>query len=186
MDVPELKQRGWTKIDFEQGVVPHAEGNFNTGDGKLAFYSTELAKRGLDPVPTYEPPAEVTNDTMNDPFPFALLTPKTHFFLNTTFANQSRQRTAQGDPAVVIHPEDAKEFDIEDGQRVRIWNNRGEFHTTAEVSDDAIQSVLIAPMGWWATDDDSGQGPQATTSQLLTQVGNAPTFNDARVGIEPA
>jgi hypothetical protein len=46
--------------------------------------------------------------------------------------------------------------------------------------------VLVAPMGWWNSDYRDGRSSQATTSQLLTTEGNAPTFNDNRVNVEPA
>jgi hypothetical protein len=39
-------------------------------------------------------------------------------------------------------------------------------------------------MGWWNRDYDDGRSSQATTSQRLTEVGNAPTFNDNRVEVE--
>jgi hypothetical protein len=41
-------------------------------------------------------------------------------------------------------------------------------------------------MGWWNADYPGGRSSQATTSQLLTAEGNAPTFNDNRVELEPA
>jgi len=41
-------------------------------------------------------------------------------------------------------------------------------------------------MGWWSADYEGGVGAQATTPQLLTEAGEAPTFNDNRVEVEPA
>jgi anaerobic selenocysteine-containing dehydrogenase len=52
------------------------------------------------------------------------------------------------------------------------------------VSDDARPGVLVAPMGWWNRDYEGGRSAQATTSQRLTELGNAPIFNDNRVEIE--
>ena len=46
--------------------------------------------------------------------------------------------------------------------------------------------VLVAPMGWWNSDYPGGRSAQATTSELLTAEGNAPTFNDNRVEVEPS
>jgi anaerobic selenocysteine-containing dehydrogenase len=54
------------------------------------------------------------------------------------------------------------------------------------VSDDARPGVVVAPMGWWIDDYPGGRSGQATTPQLLTAEGNAPTFNDNRVELEPA
>jgi anaerobic selenocysteine-containing dehydrogenase len=112
------------------------------------------------------------------------VTPKTHLFLNTTFANQRRQRSAQPEPYVVIHPDDAAARGIEDGALVRVWNDRGAFELRARLSDDTRPRVLIAPMGWWNRDYARRLGAQATTSQQLTTVGRAPIFNDNRVEAE--
>ena len=107
-----LRERGWLKVDVGQGPIPHAEGGFGTPDGKVAFRADWLAGLGLDPLPTFDPPAEVADEQLAARFPLALLTPKTHFFLNSTFANQARQHRAQPEPFVVVHPDDAAARDI--------------------------------------------------------------------------
>jgi anaerobic selenocysteine-containing dehydrogenase len=118
-------------------------------------------------------------------FPLALITPKTHLFLNSTFANQARQHSAQPTPTVVLHPRDAEVRGVNDGDQVRVFNDRGSFACDARVSDDARAGVVVAPMGWWNSDYAGGRSAQATTSQALTELGNAPTFNDNRVEVEP-
>jgi anaerobic selenocysteine-containing dehydrogenase len=172
-DEGDLRERGWTKIDLGQGPTPHADGGFATESGKVIL-------RG-----DYVSPAEVADETLGKRFPLALVTPKTHLFLNSTFANQRRQHSAQPRPEVIVSPEDARSRRIEDGAAVRIWNDRGAFTCAARVSDDARPGVLVAPMGWWNRDYERGRSAQATTSQRLTELGNAPTFNDNRVEIEP-
>jgi anaerobic selenocysteine-containing dehydrogenase len=186
IDTAALRTRGWVKVDLGQGPTPHAHGGFGTADGKLAMRADHLADLGLDPVPTYDPPAEAADETLAERFPLALLTPKTHFFLNTTFANQARQRTAQGEPVVVVHPDDAQHAGLDDGQTVRVGNDRGSFLATAHVSDEVRPGVVVAPMGWWSEAHLDGLGPQATTSQRLTALGHAPIFNDNRVAISSA
>jgi anaerobic selenocysteine-containing dehydrogenase len=54
----------------------------------------------------------------------------------------------------------------------------------ARVSDDVRRGVLVAPMGWWSADYAGGRSAQATTSDRLTELGAAPTFNDNRVELE--
>ena len=88
----DLRERGWAKIDLGQGPTPHAEGGFGTQTGKL-----ELR-------PDYEPPAEVADAALAERFPLALITPKTHLFLNSTFANQGRQHSAQPSPRSCCTP----------------------------------------------------------------------------------
>ncbi|MBV9048742.1 MAG: hypothetical protein JOY58_10770, partial [Solirubrobacterales bacterium] len=177
----ELRGKGWAKIDLGQGVAPHAEGRFGTADGRLALRCEKLAERDVDPLPHYAPPAEVADAELSSRFPLALLTPKTHLFLNSTFANQARQASAQPQPYVVVHPDDAAPRGIPDGALVRVFNDRGDCVLPARVSNDARPGVVVAPMGWW------GQpGAQATTSQRLTRLAHAPTFNDNRVELARA
>ncbi len=85
----------------------------------------------------------------------------------------------------MVSPADARARGIEDGAEVRIWNERGGFSCAARVSDDARPGVLVAPMGWWNRDYAGRRSAQATTSQRLTEIGRAPTFNDNRVEIAP-
>ena len=175
VELAELRERGWVKIDLGQGPTPHADGGFGTQSGK--------ADLALGP---YEPPAEVADAELAQRFPLALLTPKTHLFLNSTFPNQERQHSAQPEPFVVLHPRDAAPRGIEDGATVRVFNDRGSYSVRARVSDDARRGVAVAPMGWWNSDYPDGRSSQVTTPQLLTEQGAAPTFNDNRVEIEPA
>ncbi|MFP3900981.1 MAG: molybdopterin-dependent oxidoreductase [Acidimicrobiia bacterium] len=180
-----LRERGWQKIDLGQGPTPHADGGFGTPDGKLQLRADGLAGLDLDPLPTFDLPAEIADDARRERFPFALVTPKTHFFLNTTFADRERQRAAQGRPFVAVHPDDAATAGVSDGQRVAVSNDRGSFEAELRVTDEVRPGVAVAPMGWWATDHHDGTAAQATTSQRLTVLGEAPTFNDNRVAISP-
>jgi anaerobic selenocysteine-containing dehydrogenase len=181
-----LRERGWVKIDLGQAAAPHAEGGFGTPDGKLQLRADALAAFDTDTLPFFDPPAEVTDAELAARLPLALVTPKTHLFLNSTFSNQRRQHGAQPEPFVVLHPDDAAARGIEDGARVRVFNDRGAFEVPAHVSDDTRPGVAVAPMGWWSLDYEGGLGGQATTSQRLTTIAAAPTFNDNRVEVARA
>jgi anaerobic selenocysteine-containing dehydrogenase len=183
--IAELRRRGYAKVDLGQGPVPHGEGVFPTPSGRLELHAAALGRRGLDPLPGFDPPAEVLDAELAARYPLCLLTPKTHLFLNSTFANGRKQRAAQPRPFVVLHPADAADRRVADGETVRVFNDRGSFRCEARVSDDARPGVAVAPMGWWNADWQGGRSCQATTSQRLTEaLTAAPTFNDNRVEVE--
>jgi anaerobic selenocysteine-containing dehydrogenase len=184
LKLAELRERGWAKIDLGQGPTPHAEGNFVTPSGKLGLRADWLADAGVDTLPFFDPPAEAADGELARSFPLAMVTPKTHLFLNSTFANQDRQHSAQPEPYVVVNPDDAEPRGIADGEIVRIFNSRGDFRCRARISDDARPGVVVAPMGWWSGDYVDGRSSQATTPQRLTELGAAPIFNDNRVELE--
>ena len=169
--LPAVADRTWTSCASAAGSrstsarasTPHADGGFGTADGPGA------AARALRAAGRGGATAELA-----ERFPLALVTPKTHLFLNSTFANQGRQHSAQPEPPVFVHPDDAAARGIADGARVRVYNDRGDFTCAARVSDDARPGVLVAPMGWWNRDYEGGRSGQATTSQRLTEEGHAP------------
>ncbi|HEX2127980.1 MAG TPA: molybdopterin oxidoreductase family protein [Solirubrobacterales bacterium] len=184
VELERLRGRGWHKIDLGQGPTPHAEGGFGTPTGKLGLNAAWLGDAGVDTLPFYDPPAEVADEELAGRLPLAMLTPKTHLFLNSTFANQRRQHSAQPEPHLIINPEDAAARGITDGATVRVFNDRGSFSCVARVSDDTRSGVVVAPMGWWNADYLDGRSSQVTTPQRLTPLGAAPTFNDNRVEVE--
>lgn len=186
VDLPTLRSRGFWKLDLGQGPLPHAEGRFPTPSGRLELRSSTLAERDEDPLPHYDPPAEIADEELAARYPLCLLTPKTHLFLNTTFANGRRQHAAQPSPYVVVHPDDAAARGIEPEMPVRVFNDRGSFVASAVVSDDARPGVAVSPMGWWSRDWPEGASCQVTTPQRPSRIASAPTFNDNRVEIAPA
>ena len=186
IELADLMRRGFAKIDHGQGPTPHAEGGFKTPSGLLELRADRLEELGFDALPFYDPPAEVGDTKLAERFPLCLLTPKTHLFLNSTFANQGRQAAAQPRPYVVVHPDDAGPRRLVAGDPVRVFNDRGSFTAEAVVSDDTRPGVAVAPMGWWNRSWQTGTSCQATTPQRLTPIRPAPTFNDNRVEIEPA
>ena len=107
IDPADLRARGFTKIDLGQGPLPHAAGGFRTPSGKLELLAAALGEQGIDPLPHYHPPAEVADEELAQRLPLALLTPKTHLFLNSTFANGVRQHAAQPEPMVYLNAADA-------------------------------------------------------------------------------
>jgi anaerobic selenocysteine-containing dehydrogenase len=72
-----------------------------------------------------------------------------HAYLNSSAGDQPAQRRVQGEQAVTVHPRDAAERGIIDGQDVRVYNDRGQFIALAHVRDDSAPGVVMAPMGAW-------------------------------------
>ncbi len=172
-----LRSRGFAKVDLGQGETPSRRGQLLHRERPARRWA-RLASSPRPRWPTRE---------LAERLPLALITPKTHLFLNSTFANaSSRQRRSQPEPYLVLHPDDAAGRGLADGDRVRVFNDRGSFTCGLTVSDDARTGVAVAPMGWWKQDQEGGLGAQATTSQRLTEMGSAPTFNDNRVEVERA
>ena len=94
------------------------------------------------------------------------------------------QRRVQGEQAVTIHPDDAAERGIVDGQYVRVWNDRGQFVALADVSDAIATGVVMCPMGAWRRNSKDQSTVNAVNPFRFADLGNAPTFSDTRVEVE--
>jgi anaerobic selenocysteine-containing dehydrogenase len=119
-----LKKHGWLRLNVPTEWAPFAEGNFPTPSGKCELYSASMAAAGLDPIPTFTPPAEsaAVAPELAAKYPLALLTPPAHHFLNTTFVNVLKRY--EGQPVLEINPVDATHRQIGHGDLVRVFNDR--------------------------------------------------------------
>lgn len=183
-DWESLKRTGWQKLNMPQ--APFAQGGFTTPSGKCEFYSAAMAADGLDPLPTYLPPYEsvASNPQLAKKYPLAMISPPARNFLNSTFVNVKSLRSAEGEPHLDIHPDDAAERGIVDAEMVRIYNDRGTFIAKARVTDKARAGLVVGLSVWWKKLGRDGKNANEVTSQRLTDMGRAPTFYDTLVQVE--
>lgn len=182
----ELKTNGWQRLNVPERYAPFAEGNFPTPSGKCEFFSESLAKQGIDPLPTYIPPRESvqTAPELAQQYPLAIISPPAHSFMNSTFANLPTFLHAEKEPSLQIHPDDAGVRGIQEGDLVRVYNDRGSFQLKARVTDKARSGVVVALSVWWKKLTQDGGNANDVTSQGLTDLGAAATFYDVLVEVE--
>ena len=180
-----LKEKGWQRLSVPDRYAPFAEGNFPTPSGKCEFYSESLLKQGLDPLPTYIPPREsaLSNPGLAKKYPLAILSPPARNFLNSSFANLPQFLAEEKEPHLDIHAEDAVPRGIHEGDKVRIFNDRGSFICAARITDRARPGVVVAPSIWWKKLSPDGCNANEVTGQGLTDMGGGATFYDVLVEV---
>lgn len=178
-----LKADGHARLHLPRGAAPFADGAFPTPSGKCEFFSGTLARAGLDPLPTFIAPREWRESDLASEFPLALITPPARNFLNSTFANSARFLAQEKSPAVWLHPVDAAARGIDEGESVRVFNRRGEFHARAVVSERTRVGVAQATSIWWRKLSPDGRNCNEVTSQELTDMGGGATFYDCLVEV---
>jgi anaerobic selenocysteine-containing dehydrogenase len=186
MDWETLKANGWQRLSLPKKFAPFAKGNVHTPSGKCELYSEALEKQGIDPLPFYNPPAELpsSNPQLAKKYPLSFLSPPARNFLNSSFANMQRFRDAEGEPSLELHPEDAAARRIADGDRVRVYNDRGSFTLRARVNGKPRRGVVVAPSLWWKKFSRDGGNANNVTSQRIADLGGAATFYDCLVEVE--
>jgi len=185
-DWDSLKRKGWQKLNVPD--APFAQGSFPTPSGKCEFYSEQMKTDGFDPLPTYIAPHEsvASNPELGKTYPLAMISPPARNFLNSTFVNVKSLRDTEGEPHLDMHPADAAQRGIGDGDPVRIFNQRGSFVAKARVTDRARQGLVVGLSIWWKKFTVDGRNANEVTSQRLTDMGNGPTFYDVLVQVEKA
>ena len=65
-----------------------------------------------------------------------------------SWMHNSRKLVRADVPTLLMHPDDARDRQIRDGQTVRIGSAAATLEVTAEISDDVIQGSVNYPHGW--------------------------------------
>jgi anaerobic selenocysteine-containing dehydrogenase len=181
-----LKHKGWQRLNVPERFAPFAQGGFATPSGKCEFYSETAKAMGMDPLPTYIAPRESaqSNPALAKRYPLAVISPPNRHFLNSSFANMPFAIAEAKEHGLDMHLADAAARGIRDGDRVRIFNDRGSFTARARVGDKAREGVVVALSVWWKKLTADGRNANEVTSQALTDIGRGATFYDCLVEIE--
>jgi anaerobic selenocysteine-containing dehydrogenase len=182
VDFELLLQQGFASLQVPD--APFADGGFPTATGCCEFFSERLARAGLDGlpdhVPNYEPAGASTA------YPLAMISPPARNFLNSSFVNVQSLRDIEGEPLLEMHAEDAAARGLQDGQVVRVFNDRGSYHCRLRVSPRARPGVVNGLGIWWRKLGLAGTNVNELTSQRLTDLGRAPVFYDCLVEVARA
>jgi anaerobic selenocysteine-containing dehydrogenase len=162
--------------------LPFANG-FDTPDKKAKLYNGELIAHGMDPVAAFVPPSESRHRDGAGKFPLELLARKADNFLNSSFANLPTIQKMERRHELEMNHSDATRRGISDGERVRVFNERGEIFLQARVNGDVPAGVVGARLDW-AKLSANGVNINVLTSDALTDLGGGATFYSTLVEVE--
>jgi anaerobic selenocysteine-containing dehydrogenase len=167
LDPDRVREAGPIRLAPEGGQL------FRTPSGRLEFYSEALAAQGLPAMPDWRPDPEEERQAAR--WPLRLLTAPGYFQSHTAFSGVSFLRRREGSPCCILHPEEARARDLSDGQRVRLFNDRGSVGLVLRVSDEVQPGNVLVP----------GQRPDSETlsgtinmlcSDRYTDIGDGATY----------
>ena len=182
-----LAERGWARLGQPQPWAPLAKG-FPSPSGRLEFYSERAAAAGLDPLPAYVPPYEAVarDEGTARRYPLALIAPAGPHFLNSEFSNVPSLRRKAGPQRVVLHPDDAAARGLADGEVARVFNERGEYLATVEVSERVPVGIVGGAKGHWPKLNPGATSIAATVMEKDSDMGRGAVYHDNRVEVERA
>ena len=164
-----LKPTGVTFERFEKEQIVFAtppnqfqkyvKNGFNTPTRKFEFYSETLAKSGYNPLPSYSDPAgEPMVASFRNQRPFSLLgtSRRPGQFVHTKFRHIDVLTQQYPGPLVWIHPQDAAERGIQEGEAVEVMSARGRISLKAKVFEDTMKGLVMVDFGWGNPTDRKG------------------------------
>ena len=187
-----LQRDGWARLAVPAGWSALADREVPLPPSGV---DAGAQSRSLGPIRLgtlrYRPAAESADGDAElvERYPLALMSLKQHQrFLNSHYGGFEHHLPDPPEPRLDISAADAEARGIAGGDRVRVYNDRGELFTSAAISDRLQPGLVTMPFGWWAGDAD------ARTVNVLTNaavggddpdVGSA-AFHDTLVEVEPA
>ncbi len=202
IDLDYLREHGFARLNVgtRDDRAPHKNGNFPTPGGKCMFY-VEGAKNfvagpfrqmyegfqpleDLDPLPGYVPNRESSdsNPALAARYPLSIISPKSHGFLNSCYANVTEKIKGQGEQFIMINPADADMRYIQEGAKVRVFNDRGEFEGDARITKDVNPGIIVATLGYWRQLNNGTVN--CISSAEFGDMGHSTTFSDNLVQVE--
>lgn len=166
-----LKTERSIKLNLPSPFLPYARGS-HYEDGKIRF----------------SPPPQQLNfeEQPNEQYPLRLISPPGAVVVNTTMGNvASIIKMAGGEPSVLVHPEDARRYGLDDSQRASIISAQGSIQRKVTVTDETRPGVVIAVGQWWPKLAPDRKSLNDLTSQRLTDLGGGSMFGNAIVRISP-
>ncbi|MGB7816142.1 MAG: molybdopterin oxidoreductase family protein [Methylotenera sp.] len=201
-DLAYMREHGFAKLKVgtKDDRAPHKQGNFPTPTGKCMLmvegaknfvagpfrqmYEGFQPGEVLDPLPDYVANRESadSNPALAKKYPLNIISPKSHGFLNSCYANMAEKIKGQGEQFVMIHPADAEMRGIKEGVKVKVFNDRGAFEGDARITKDVNPGIVVATLGYW---HQLNKGTvNCISSAEFGDMGHSTTFSDNLVQVE--
>ena len=185
----ELEQKGY--IDAQP---PFEEAHFRKGfawpDGKFRFkpdwpnvpFGGGRVSGPIEDMPIY-PDHWAVSEKVTSEYPFRLATSPARNYLNSTFTETATSKTREGEPTVLIHPDDAAQYQIADQSYVALFNARGTVRLKAKHFDGIKRGVLVAESIWPNSAYADGNGINTLVGADSPAPFGGAAFHDNSVGL---
>jgi anaerobic selenocysteine-containing dehydrogenase len=165
---------GGAALPHERAVALRFKGGAELVQFGTDFPTTASGRIELDPPSC----AAARYVSPHGALPLVLLTPASEKAINSILAEFTLTRAR-----LAMHPDDAAERGVRDGQPVRVFNDLGEVRVPVKLTRNVRRGVVSLPKGLWRSSTLNGSTATALVPDHLTDIGAGACFNDARVDV---
>lgn len=173
-----LLEHGYQHLNHPEDWRPFAEGGFPTASGRAELFSERLLREGHEALPS---PGEIRRAGAGQ---LQLISGKTLHYLNTGYSHMERHRGREGRLRIEINEEDARRRGLSDGERVRVFNERGEIIALCAISESVRPGVASIPFGGVVDEAGVRRHINCLTPEEATDWGGGSGFYDTFVDVE--
>lgn len=166
----DLRRQGY--LAPERTYYNYKRCGFHTPTGKFELLSTEMAKAGVDPLPSWHEPSEtpVSTPELTDKYPLILTTGGRQ---QPYFVSNNRQikslRRMEPFPLVRMHPAAARKYGLAEGDWAWIETLRGRITQKVKLEPEMAENVVNCDFGWWYPEAGApGYGWDESNANILT------------------
>jgi anaerobic selenocysteine-containing dehydrogenase len=174
-----LKAKGSIWVP-EEPYSQFADGVFDTPSGRIEVASAQAEADGLPRLP----------QPWSDPRPSAgslrLLSPAHSWLMNTTFGNVRKVTVRLGHATILLHPLDAAERHLREGDAALVYNRCGRLDLEVELSDDIPRGVAVAHKGRWLTKDTAHANVNVLNPGSKSDMGDSTAVHSVEVMVDAA
>jgi anaerobic dimethyl sulfoxide reductase subunit A len=142
-------ERPW--VAFKEQVENSGNKRFQTPSGKIEIYSQKLADMHnplLPPIPKYIPAWDGVKDPLKDKYPIQLVSSHSRARVNSSLFTIPDLK-ALADDSLWLNENDAAARGIEDGDKVRVFNDRGQLLAKVRITTEIMPGVVSLDAGRW-------------------------------------
>ena len=180
VDIDELREKPYLHSNYQE--IAFSDLKFNTPTQRIEFFSQRMRDRwGEAPLPTYNEPLEnkYSSPSIYNKYPLSLTSSHAYNKMNSQFSDIS---ILKEEPFVCINPRDAAKRGINENNRVKVYNERGNLVLKAILTEKVTSGIVHTYFGWW------GGVHQANINKLVgdyvSDIGYGTAFQNCLVEIQ--
>lgn len=173
-ELQKINVYGWKypgpRVPFKEQIENPEEHKFKTPSGKIEIFSKalyDMNNEEIPAVPRYVPSWEGPEDELTEKYPLQLIGWKPKNRANSVHDTHPWLRE-MAEHKMWINPIDAEKRNLKQGDRVKVFNDRGATMIEVNITPRIIPGVVAIPTGAYYMPDENGVDQNGCSNVLTT------------------